>query len=488
MEKLSKLIKPTLFTAPLVFGLWGEYINKSDLVFKLDPTITQLASVDESKINRILSGKEKNQEFDTELEKSFQQFHSNRINLPPSIIKDRFVLKNGKAYLRYFGQDGQYNNIQLNIKGLCEGNISSYLDQVSPNIAKFRNGYIECTDVKNNVLRISQQEIKDLSENVLSTYACLFISALTFMNVCLYAAITDEAKINNTKKKLFSGKLLYESVIKEVEGSDQIYFNSELLKGNNFSQEIDKRLNKESIVMLPKHKESIILLVNKLTEQIVEYYEQCFDIEIGKIDLTSHTNFCYIGAGVNPNIGGQVSLSGKLSNNLFSLRKEDIDQYFQGCMNEDKVKKFFHIIVHEIHHKLFNLDNRLGLKTGNNIINNFISKPKREGFIEYLTRNYTVCVSLNIRSLRYSHFVVISELSEKFKNINLSSKNEYCRYVAEVQIYLDALAECNSKANNIPFDQSRQAIEKLFVEFFLAGDKKIIDLAKSLGMKCVLDN
>jgi predicted nuclease with TOPRIM domain len=143
---------------------------------------------------------------------------------------------------------------------------------------------------------------------------------------------------------------------------------------------------------------------------------------------------------------------------------------------------------------LFNLDNRLELIIGENPTSNLIPKAKREGFVDCLARRCCIFTWQNIKGdsydLREKQDEGIKEIVEK---VNWLNTDEYNGYVENVEKYLEQLAQafCTNSTINVRNQneiEARKTIDKLFVEFFLAGDRKIIDLAKCLNMKNILDN
>jgi hypothetical protein len=146
-----------------------------------------------------------------------------------------------------------------------------------------------------------------------------------------------------------------------------------------------------------------------------------------------------------------------------------------------------HAFFHETFHRLFNLDSRLDIKNGSNREGSLINAEKREGMVEYLSRKCSIRYGLK----KFGKVLNKENLTDYISGI---ASKEYSSYVDKIDKYLNSLAKLkthdetkDTNLSEINYDNNRVLIEKMFVNFFLSGDREILDLAKKYGMRDLIE-
>jgi hypothetical protein len=271
-----------------------------------------------------------------------------------------------------------------------------------------------------------------------------------------------------------------------TEGKDQVNFDrlvkARNLENNKYSDHSNELMEKVLLLksrrLSKEHDALMIEFIKQTVDQIVEFYKFKYDIELGKIDMTTGTLLYY---ETSPTAAGSTMITGKTSNNIYKFCKEDIVN-----LNTNKTKsnmdflQFKSTVVHELHHKLFNLDNRFDLKTGYNISNELIPNSKREGFIEYLTMRFME------HQYGYWHG---GEGQNMVKLVDEFKTTKYKNYRGDVDNYLSQLGLQISKDNSKwSYEHARLIIDVIFANFFLGADPFILDYAESKGIKNILQD
>ena len=216
----------------------------------------------------------------------------------------------------------------------------------------------------------------------------------------------------------------------------------------------------------------------KSLPNIPSYYKQ-FGIELGNLDFLDGISF----GNSFGDTGGSVKLDGKKGNNTMSFNgkmiqasivPEDTSSLGNQALTEIIQNKMLliHTVIHELHHRLFNLDSRLNLDGSNQNLP-LIPTNIREGCVEYLAQK----VSLTTLSKMFS-----TQTPETIKRIT-APNSQYQNYVANIENYLDNLALAMTTQDSKKPKDARLEVEKIFMNFFLSGDRQILDLAKRLDVK-----
>ena len=259
---------------------------------------------------------------------------------------------------------------------------------------------------------------------------------------------------------------------------------------------LDKSMEHEKYVS-QNEKQAIVDLIQKLKPYIIEFYKEEFDIDLGNLDLTSGFEFVYT---KKQNTVGSVYITGKKANNVIAFSQSFFDNLLKINNKDFKSLGFakpedmltimlYDAISHEFHHKFFNLDSRMEVKTSWNPSGRYISTAKREGYVEYMSQKCTNSVFSKIYGWEQYPNLIFQFKQEMAKY----EHEDYITYMSEVNIYLNelAVAVCKSNhddyMNNLNLINSRKFVDKQFANFFLAGDRSILDLAHSLGMKDILE-
>jgi hypothetical protein len=176
--------------------------------------------------------------------------------------------------------------------------------------------------------------------------------------------------------------------------------------------------------------------------------------------------------------------SSKLANDTLIVGDEFIKRVEEfKALDEENIGyipvEFVTTISHELLHKMFNLDNRLDIEHGSNEEAYNMSPTAREGLVEYFARKST------IHGLQKNTTITHTQKEKYIKSV--TDNIVYKEYVDKIENSIQNLTiKYTLTSKNINFKQNKVYIEKLLANFFLSGDDKIIELAKSLGLTNVL--
>ena len=268
-------------------------------------------------------------------------------------------------------------------------------------------------------------------------------------------------------------------------------FNSLVSMLADFATIFDKPLDLESQTLITN------LIQDKIVPHIRAFYNERFGIDIGPVDLITGIRFLQTKhSNQGGNAGGFVRLEGKRANNVMGINKGLVNNFRNeqaGTQTdadafESRMTNFvalYQAICHEIHHRLLNLDSSMDLKNGSNINSSLIANKQREGFVEYLSQQ---CSAKSISTL-FPDFLSEAVIA-KFLSSGLASE-KYNSYTDSVRKYLESLVQAimKNKFDNNPktYPQAQKYIQKLFVNFFLSGDRQILDIAIENKMPTILD-
>ncbi len=297
--------------------------------------------------------------------------------------------------------------------------------------------------------------------------------------------------IYNKLQQVTTSELLGKQDTKKRQTVESERFNSLVSMLADFATIFDKPLDLESQNLITN------LIQDKIVPHIRAFYNERFGIDIGPVDLITGIKFLQTkNSNQGGNAGGFVRLEGKLASNVMGINKElvnnfrneqagtlsDVDAFESRMTN---FVKLYQAICHEIHHRLLNLDSSMDLKNGSNVNGPLIVDEQREGFVEYLSQQ---CSAKSISTL-FPDFLSEVDIAE-FLSSGLASEKYNC-YTDSVRKYLDSLVQAimKNKFDNNPktYPQTRKYIQKLFVNFFLSGDRQILDIAIENKMPTILD-
>jgi hypothetical protein len=253
-------------------------------------------------------------------------------------------------------------------------------------------------------------------------------------------------------------------------------FREKNINGSNYSEQ-------EQLIATKTNE----IIANICKPELISYFKEVHGIDLGNMDL-SINQFDFKTKDTNEGQGIYVAMysSSKLANDTMIVGDEFIKRVNEfKALDEENIGyipvEFVTTITHELLHKMFNLDNRLDIEHGSNEEAYNMSPTAREGLVEYFARKST------IHGLQKSTTITPIQKEKYIKSV--TDNIIYKEYVDKLENSIKNLTiKYTLTSKNIDFKQNKIYIEKLLANFFLSGDDKIIELAKSLGLKNILSD
>gem|GEM_PF-3755067 len=229
--------------------------------------------------------------------------------------------------------------------------------------------------------------------------------------------------------------------------------------------------------------ENIKSYISQITSLLSKQILDAFDLDYGN-NLNFLKEFNWFINNKSNNLG-EAYLSGKVANNYFSLAGS-----FLSSQESYPIDTFLilltQISVHELLHKLFNLDNRLDTKTGHNVNMYGISVKARESLVEYFTillaPNIACKMIKNISSEDRNNY----ELSNEKHSVK--SVREFIYEISSYREYVHNLKDFKMKFDKLNvYPKKEKVLEKLLADFFFIGSNEINIVLKKFGMPNIFE-
>jgi hypothetical protein len=295
---------------------------------------------------------------------------------------------------------------------------------------------------------------------------------------------SEVSEINNHKTSTFNQYASPESKTSKEQKTELTEYTYKI--NNEFREKNINKANYSEQEQLIATKTNEII-TNICKPELIAYFNEVHGIDLGNMDLSvNQFDFKTKDTLEGQGIYAAMYNSGKLANDTMIIGDEFIKRIEEfKALDEQNIGnipvELVSTISHELLHKMFNLDNRLDIEHGSNEEAYHMSATAREGLVEYFARKST------IHGLQKNTTITNTQKEKYIKSV--TDNLVYKEYVDKLENSIKNLTiKYTLTSKNINFKQNKEYIEDLLANFFLSGDDKIIELAKSLGLPNILSD